>query len=64
MQVFGVLPDLAVLHVVPLRVAKTNFKVGPDSFQGSIETGIKTIFDVLETDRMFGLLVVIRVLTL
>lgn len=47
MQVFGVLPDLTLFHVVPFRILETLLEVLLDLFESRIRSAIQLSFDVI-----------------
>ena len=63
MEVFGVLPDLTLLHVVLLRVLETLFKILLDLVEERILSMLQPTLDLVEGDRSLDLLVVIGVLS-
>ena len=63
MEVFCILPDWTVLHVVLLRVLEAEFEVLSDCIEGRVLSGFYPGFDLVEGDWILDLLVVIRVLT-
>ena len=63
MQVFGVLPDLTLLHVVPFGVLETLLHVLLDILKGRILVIIELPFDVIESHRSFDDRVVVGILS-
>lgn len=47
MQVFGVLPDLTLFHVVPFRILETLLEVLLDLFESRIRSAIQLSFDII-----------------
>lgn len=63
MEVFGVLPDLTLLHVVLLRVLETLFKVLLELVEERILSMLQPTPDLVESYRSLDLLVVIWILS-
>ena len=63
-EVFCVLPDWTVLHVVLLGVLEAEFKVLSDRIKVRVLSSFYPRLDLVEGDWILNLLVVIRVLTL
>ena len=63
-EVFCVLPDWTVLHVVLLGVLEAEFKVLSDRIEVRIFSSFYPRLDLVEGDWILDLLEVVRVLTL
>lgn len=64
MQVFGVLPDLTLLHVVLLRILEALLDVLLDLFEERILPRLQSTLDIIKSYGSFDLFVVVRVLSL
>jgi len=62
MEVFCILPDWTVLHVVLLRVLEAEFEVLPDCVEVRVLPCFYARLDFVECDWILDLLVVVRVL--
>ena len=63
-EVFCILPDWTILHVVLLGVLEAKFEVLSDCIEARVLSGFYPRLDLVEGDWILDLLVVIRVLTL
>ena len=62
-EVFRVLPDWTIPHVVLLRVLEAEFEVLSDCIETRVLSSFYPRLDLVEGDWILDLLVVIRVLT-
>ena len=63
MEVFGVLPDLTLLHVVLLRVLEALLKVSLHLLEERIAAAVQPSLDIVESYWTLDLVVIVGVLS-
>lgn len=62
-QVFSIFPDIAVLPVVLLCIAETEFEILFDSFEGRVTAMIKLFLDIIKRNRPLDEFIIIGILS-